>query len=125
MTTTPLDFAVRANNDIFVTLTLNNPDGTPFTDALASIKWQAFKPGTRTAVITKTKADNSITTVDQNAGQYGFWINAADTAALAAGNYPHEAVTVDGSGHAVTVTNNDTRLTGGTMTIIGQLTKQT
>lgn len=121
---TPLDFTIKANNDIWQVLALKNPDGTPFTDAGVAVKWQAFTPGTKTAVITKRTSDGSIVVVDLSKGWYGFWINATDTKLLAAADYPHEAVTVDSGGKVVTVTNNDFRLTFGKMTIVDQYTIQ-
>ncbi len=81
-------------------------------------------PGTKTPVITKRTSDGSIVVVDLSKGWYGFWINATDTRLLVVADYPHEAVTVDSGGKAVTVTNNDFRLTYGKMTIVDQYTVQ-
>jgi hypothetical protein len=121
---TPLDLTVVANNDRFVPQAVKNPDGSVCPINGFIIKWQVFKQGSKTALITKSTADGSITIVDAGAGLFAFWIRAADTKLLAAGDYIHEAVTVDTEGHPVTLTNNDYRLTAGKLTVRDQYTVQ-
>ncbi len=120
----PLDISMVANNARYVQVTALNPDGSPVDITGFTIKWQAFKKGTPAALITKSTTDAKITITEGAAGKFTFWLNAADTKELDAGEYIHEAVTVDGAGKPVTLTNNDPQLTAGRLTIREQYTAQ-
>lgn len=119
-----LDFSLVANNDRNIAMTALYPNGDPVNLTGFGIKWQVFKKGSATPLITKSTADSSITIVDADAGKFSFWVYGSDTKLLDAGEYIHEAVTVDGAGHPVTLTNNDPQLTAGRLTLRQQYTVQ-
>lgn len=120
----PLDFAMVSNNARYVQLTALYPDGSPVDITGFTIKWAAFKKGSSDELITKTTAAGDITITEGEAGKFTFWLNANDTKDLDAGEYIHEAVTVDGDNKPVTLTNNDPQLTAGILTLRKQYTVQ-
>lgn len=119
----PLDFPpIIANNALYVTLVIRYPDGTPVNLTGVAVKWAFFKHGTTAPLGIKRTSDGGITVLDTAAGRIGFWINAADTKDQAAGEYFHEAVTVDADGRPFTVANNNVGRSAGAFPIRKQLT---
>lgn len=134
-----LDFPIVANNTVPVLFTVfqqpscpGAPVGQPVNITGFTIKWQVFnsqivngvlvKVGA--ALITKSTGAGNITLSNPTIGQFTVSIAAADTVGLAQGGYIHEAVTVDGSGNPVTIVNNDSQISAGTMFIRQQYTPQ-
>lgn len=123
MAATKLDFSVVSNNSVGLEIAVLDENDDPV-DASAlnlSIKWSWFLPN---MTVTKTTLANTLTIITTNPLVIGIPILATDTLGAVEGSYPHEAVTVDIDGNAVTITNNDARLAAGTGFVRKQLTVQ-
>lgn len=129
---TGLDFSIVANNNDTPTIYLYDEDGSPVDVTPLAVKWQAFDPD-GTPRITKTTAAGQIAkTVDPDTSKNPLGVTnglaisivPTDTFGLPQANYVHEAVTVDGGGLVVTVTNDDPILSYGTMFLRKQFTVQ-
>lgn len=122
-----LDFSMVANNDMLIeTVAVDKLDGSLRSLTDASIKWQLFRPGTRSPLVTKSTDDGSITILDQitQKGRFKFQLNAADTFGFETGCYPHEAVVIDEEGNANTLTAGDQKVSAGNAFIRQELTIQ-
>lgn len=107
-----LDFQVVSNNDVTLKISCLTSSGATIdaTSLGLSVKWQWL---VNTGTITKTSSGGDIAFISLNPLTLGISIDANDTKNVLQGYYYHEAVTVDGSGNAVTITNNDPVLSAG------------
>jgi len=121
---TELDFAVVANNNKSIYVQVLDANGNPLDISGYSIKWQARLQYGSPALITKSTAGGTLSLFNPTIGIFAIPILAADTKGMAQGSYIHEAVTVDGSGNPVTITNDDPLLSFGTMYVRQQYTAQ-
>jgi hypothetical protein len=122
-TRTDLNFSVVSNNDVSLNISVLDENGDPV-DASAlslSIKWTWFITG---MPVTKSTLANTLSIVTSNPLVIGIPILATDTIGAKEGSYPHEAVTVDINGNAVTITGDDSRLAAGVGFVRKQLTVQ-
>lgn len=117
-----LDIKAVKNNDIELRFTVTDEAGAAVNLTSATIKWQLKAGIGETALITKTTS-SGITITDAAAGKFTVDIANEDTAGLDPGTYKHEAVVVDSSGEAVTLTSSNP-LTIGTFVLREQLTVQ-
>ncbi|MEZ0263015.1 MAG: hypothetical protein ACAH80_18565 [Alphaproteobacteria bacterium] len=120
----PLDFSMVANNAKPVTMKALDENDQPIDITGFAIKWQFFAKGDDTAKVTKSTTAGSIIITNGPAGDFAFTLEPEDTVDLDAGEYIHEAVTVDGDGDPVTITNNDPQLSAGKLTLRRQYTVQ-
>jgi hypothetical protein len=116
-----LNFEIVSNNDVTLEMAIVDGNGTGINGTGMSIKWSWYLPG---QTVTKTTAGSTIIVSSVNPLIIQIPILATDTLGAPAGYYPHEAVTVDSNGKAVTVTNNDATISYGVGMLRQQLTVQ-
>lgn len=117
-----LDFSVVSNNDVTVYMDVLTSSGAAVNGSnIADVKWQWFIDG---ATVTKQVSLGSMAIYTANPLVLAIPVLSSDTVAAPEGSYAHEAVTVDTSGNAVTVVNNDPRLSWGKGYIRKQKTVQ-
>ena len=117
-----LDFEMVANNTVSLQINILGADKKAIdgTSLGLSVKWQWFIPG---RTVTKSSSDSEIT-ITLNPLSFTIPLLPGDTAGAPEGYYPHEAVAINNTGGAITITNNDARLSGGLGFIRAQRTVQ-
>ncbi len=129
---TSLDFSIVANNNDTPTIYVYDEDGLPVDVTPLSVKWQAFDPDGTVRITKTTGAGQIAKTIDPDKTRnptgvtngLAISIVPGDTITLPQAYYAHEAVTIDGGGLVVTVTDNDPILSCGQMFVRKQLTAQ-
>lgn len=107
------DFSMFAGDDLTLTVTVKETDGTATTITSAAISWKASKSNSKTAAITKSTAAGGVTITNGAGGIFTVSLDPADTTSLE-GDYIHEA--------QITFSNGDVRtVLRGVMTIEPEL----
>lgn len=103
MTTTAQNFEIYQGDDLALEVTVKNADGTPKDLTGATIRW-ALHTTNKAAVPKLSKAiSTGIAVTDAAGGVFTVTIARADTAALKAGVYYHEAEITDAASKRATV----------------------
>ena len=118
---TNLNFAVVANNAVTLEFSILDANGNGIDGTGLSIKWEWFIAG---MPVVKTTAGGGILIKTVNPLVFQIPILPSDTLGAVQGYYAHEAITVDGSGNPITITNNDSTLSNGLGYVRSQLTVQ-
>ena len=122
-----LNFPAVTNNDVLVELIATRKSDGSLVDLTGYyIKVSIFAPGTNNPLISYDTTGHTVTILNQSSfkGQAQFTIAAADTKDLPAGDYPWEPVTVSPDDIALTITNDDLKLTSGVISFRRQKTVQ-
>ncbi len=125
MATATLNFTVVGNNTVPVALTVQTSSGALWDMSGYSGKWQAKDVDLPSIpLITKQTNDGSATI---SSSVFAFTINSSETQPMQSGNfktYVHELVITDTGGNSITITNNDSAASWGTMTVRREWTGQ-
>ncbi len=125
MAVATLNFTVVGNNTVPVALTVQTSSGAPYDMTGFNGKWQVKDADLPSIpLITKKTVDGSATI---SSSIFSFTINSSETLPMQSGNfksYVHELVITDNGGNSITITNNDTSASWGTMTVRREWTGQ-
>ena len=123
MAVATLNFAVIANNNVNITLSILDINGNPVNLSVGynEIKWEWFIPN---MPVTKSTTANTLIVNSLNPLSITIPILDTDTIGAPQGYWPHECVIVDSSGNPITITNNDAMISPGLGFVRCQLTEQ-
>ena len=122
---TGLNFSAVANNDEVIEVTVTKESDESLVDLTGYyIKVTCWYPNTNTIAFTYNTASGVVIENQSTAkGKFQFTINAADSVLFAAGDYKWDAVTVK-SGRALSIKNNDLKLTSGIISFTTEIAVQ-
>ena len=121
-----LNFPAVANNDEIIEATITKKsDGSLVDLTTAYIKVSLYAPNSSTVILSYDTTGGGVVIDNQttNKGKFQFTLVAADTKNFAAGDYKWDAVTVI-AGRALSLKNNDPKLTSGTISLTTEVAVQ-